>query len=115
MLISFILDPYIINVHPLETDYLYPNLNDCPKLNFMRAFVKNNLDLYQKNSEYLDALKLLKSRFKIDESDNPFVFNEFLDDFHSRKAHNIFIPDDLNDILQKASKFAFKEMITEMK
>jgi hypothetical protein len=81
----------------------------------MRAYVKNNLDLYQKNKEYLESLKLLQSKFNIDETNNPFVFNEFLDDFHSRKAHGLFIPDDLNDILNKASIFAFKEMITEMK
>ncbi len=81
----------------------------------MRAYVKNNLYLYQKNKEYLKTLKLLKSKFKIDETDNPFVFNEFLDDFHSRKAHGLYIQDDLNDLLQTASKLAFKEMITEMK
>lgn len=70
----------------METDYLYPNLNDCPKLNFMRAYVKNNLELYQNDKEYLESLNLLKSKFKIDEKDNPFVFNEFLDDLHSRKV-----------------------------
>ena len=106
-LFLFNLDPFVINIHELETDYLYPNLNDCKTLNRLRAYVKNNLNLY-KDDDYLRFLNELKIKFKLDDSDNPFFFYEFLDDFISRKAHGLSIPNELNPILDKAVKFSNK-------
>jgi hypothetical protein len=52
----------------------------------MRAYVKNNLTFYTQNKEYRECLEIFKHKFKLDDKDNPFVFNEFLDDFNSRKV-----------------------------
>ena len=83
--------PFVINLNDLETDYLYPNLNDCPILEEMRKLIKKKYDFYKTSRLYTDCLSLAKKKLNIDDDlDNPFVFNEFLDDIHSRKVARLF-------------------------
>ena len=66
---------------------MYPNLNDCAILEEMRKKMKSKYGYYKKSKVYADCLNLAKKLLNIDDDPkNPFVFNEFLDDIHSRKV-----------------------------
>ncbi len=57
----------------------------------MRKAMKTKYDYYKTDKIYQDCLSLAKNMLNIeDDMKNPFVFNEFLDDIHSRKVSRSF-------------------------
>ena len=74
-------------MNDLETDYLYPNSNDCPVLEDLRKIMKKKYDYYKNSQLYMKCLSLAKQKLNIDDNqENPLLFNEFLDDIHSRRV-----------------------------
>ena len=98
--------PFLIHLNDLETDYLYPNLNDCPILEDMRKVMKKKYNFYKTSELYLECLSLAKEMLNIDDDpDNPLMFNEFLDDIHSRKVSIVFILFLLNIVISRPEKW----------
>ena len=77
---------YIINIHDLTEDYIFPNHLDCPHFSEMHKFL-NMLNLYSQNKEYIEHLnKLNKILQEIDEEAKT-SFTVFRDDLSARKVN----------------------------
>ncbi|CAF0877062.1 unnamed protein product [Brachionus calyciflorus] len=112
--------PFLINVNDLETDYLYPNLQECPLIQEKRELIKQSFDFYNENennlNEYSNFVNNIKNKFNFRVNDclNPLFVYEFLDEIHSRMAHNLSIPKDVEILLDQANRFASIELGLEM-
>lgn len=78
-------EPFVINVHKLHDDYLFPNALSCSYLAQMYTFIEK-LELYSKHDEYIQNLNDLSRILKDYGDTKNLTFTSFRDDLAARKV-----------------------------
>jgi hypothetical protein len=111
---SKIVEPFVIHVHKLHDDYLFPNALNCSYFAEMYKFLET-LSLYS-NEEYVKSLNELNQALKVnDKESETYTYTAFRDDMIARLVHGLPIPKHLVPFIEKADRFAGMEMTSTNK
>lgn len=88
--------PFVINVHKLDDDYIFPNALSCPYFAQMEKFIEK-LELYSEHNDYLQNLNLLSQILETYSVENKNLsFTMFRDDLSARKVFRSLFSERLN-------------------
>ena len=101
------IDEFIINVHELHEDLLFPNSLNCPY--YAEMFV-NKLKIFANNKDYMKNLVELNKALSFHNIGQDIHFTSFRDDMVARKAHGLLVPDHLKELVIKSERYANIEL-----
>lgn len=107
-------NPFIINVHKLHDDCLFPNALSCSYLAQMYQFIEK-LDLYTSHLEYIENLNQLIDKLKNYGDNSNLTFTMFRDDMSARKVHNLPVPSHLEELFEKSDRYASIELTSSLR
>lgn len=103
--------PFVINVHNLSEDYIFPNAINCEYYQEMHKSFKK-LELFTKDENFIKHLNELNRKIpsKKDDENDWITFTRFRDDMIARQIHNEKVPEHFEKDLEKSHHFASKEL-----
>lgn len=103
--------PFVINVHNLSEDYIFPNAINCEYYQQLHASFKK-LGLFTKDEKFIKNLNELNRKIpkKKGEENEWITFTRFRDDMIARQIHNEKVPKHFEIDLENSHHYASKEL-----